>query len=250
MDRIHKAAVCGLWKVNHRKWTGEGNPNAKNDRNGCELSGWSVLLHLSWLKLQHIPSPRTVKSIKSEQVLRKTSSSGRRTRNRASCKTESLGSCGGWEWGSVFFFIESHHYYFLIILFIYFGHAGSLLLCGCFSSGKWGLLPRSMHGLLVEVAYRYRAQALGCMGSIVAARALVSVVVTRGFSCSLAWGIFQDPDQESNSSLLHWQVDSLPLSHQGSPSNFFLSTVCTLKQAPVLNLHSWAASKPRCTLNL
>ena len=34
------------------------------------------------------------------------------------------------------------------------------------------------------------------------------------FSCSIARGIF--PDQGLNLCLLHWQVDSLPLSHQES----------------------------------
>ena len=33
----------------------------------------------------------------------------------------------------------------------------------------------------------------------------------------LEWVAISFPDQGSNSSLLHWQVDSLPLSHQGSP---------------------------------
>ena len=37
-----------------------------------------------------------------------------------------------------------------------------------------------------------------------------------GLSCSRACGIF--PDQGSNPCLLHWQVDSLPLSHEGSPA--------------------------------
>ena len=36
-------------------------------------------------------------------------------------------------------------------------------------------------------------------------------------SCTSACGIF--PDQGLNPCLLHWQVDSLPLSHQGSPRN-------------------------------
>ena len=36
-----------------------------------------------------------------------------------------------------------------------------------------------------------------------------------GLSCPKARGIF--PDQGSNPCLLHWQVDSVPLSHQGSP---------------------------------
>ena len=42
-----------------------------------------------------------------------------------------------------------------------------------------------------------------------------SVVVAHGLSCSAACGIF--PDQGSNPCPLHWQADSQPLSHQGSP---------------------------------
>ena len=43
-----------------------------------------------------------------------------------------------------------------------------------------------------------------------------SVVVAHRLSCSKACGIF--PDQGSNPCLLHWQADSIPLSHQGSPA--------------------------------
>ena len=42
-----------------------------------------------------------------------------------------------------------------------------------------------------------------------------SVVVAHEPSCSAACGIF--PDQGSNPCLLHWQADSQPLCHQGSP---------------------------------
>ena len=45
-----------------------------------------------------------------------------------------------------------------------------------------------------------------------------SVVVARGLSCSAACGIF--PDQGSNPCPLHWQADSQPLRHQGSPQMF------------------------------
>ena len=48
-----------------------------------------------------------------------------------------------------------------------------------------------------------------------------SVVVAHGPSCSAACGIF--PDQGSNPCPLHWQVDSQPLSHQGSPILLFLT---------------------------
>ena len=46
-----------------------------------------------------------------------------------------------------------------------------------------------------------------------------SVVVAHGLSCSAACGIF--PDQGSNLCPLHWQADSQPLCHQGSPVDFF-----------------------------
>ena len=74
-----------------------------------------------------------------------------------------------------------------------------------------------------------RAQAPGCAASAVAAHEL------RSFSsqgsraqahwlqvagpCSVACGVFLD--RGSNPCLLHWQVDSLPLSHQGSPEPCF-----------------------------
>ena len=46
-----------------------------------------------------------------------------------------------------------------------------------------------------------------------------SVVVVHGPSCSAACGIF--PDQGSNPCPLHWQADSQPLHHQGSPFPIF-----------------------------
>ena len=46
-----------------------------------------------------------------------------------------------------------------------------------------------------------------------------SVTVAHGSSCSTARGIF--PDQGSNPCPLHWQADSQPLRHQGSPSYHF-----------------------------
>ena len=47
-----------------------------------------------------------------------------------------------------------------------------------------------------------------------------SVVVAHGPSCSAACGIL--PDQSSNPCPLHWQADSQPLRHQGSPSLIFI----------------------------
>ena len=48
-----------------------------------------------------------------------------------------------------------------------------------------------------------------------------SVVVAHGLCCSAACGIF--PDRGSNPCPLHWQADSQPLHHQGSPQHFFVS---------------------------
>ena len=48
-----------------------------------------------------------------------------------------------------------------------------------------------------------------------------SAAVGHRLSCSTACGIF--PDQGLNPCLLHWQADSLPRSHQGSPSNVILN---------------------------
>ena len=52
-----------------------------------------------------------------------------------------------------------------------------------------------------------------------------SVVVAHGPSCSAACGIL--PDQGSNQCPLHWQADSQPLRHQGSPEANFL--ICLLQ---------------------
>ena len=46
-----------------------------------------------------------------------------------------------------------------------------------------------------------------------------SVIVAHGPSCSAARGIL--PDQGSNPCPLHWQADSQPLRHQGSPEIFY-----------------------------
>ena len=53
-------------------------------------------------------------------------------------------------------------------------------------------------------------------------RSAGSVVVAHGPSCSAACGVF--PDQGLNPCPLHWQADSQPLRHQGSPAGGFLTT--------------------------
>ena len=48
-------------------------------------------------------------------------------------------------------------------------------------------------------------------------------------------GVF--PTQESNRCLLHWQVGSLPLSHQGSPRGDLIS----LKTSMIFSIHDFMA---------
>ena len=56
-------------------------------------------------------------------------------------------------------------------------------------------------------------------------RRVGSVIVAHGSSCSKACGIF--PDQGSNPCPLHWQADSQPLRHQGSPSHICYARHCS-----------------------
>ena len=55
-----------------------------------------------------------------------------------------------------------------------------------------------------------------------------SAIVAHGPSCSAACGIF--PDQGSNPCPLHWQADSQPLRHQGSPYAVFFKTTIKVKK--------------------
>ena len=73
-----------------------------------------------------------------------------------------------------------------------------------------------IHELLTAVASLAEHGLQGAQASVAVAPGLWStgsVAVGRGVSCSVLCGIF--PDQGSKLCLLHWQADSLPLSHQG-----------------------------------
>ena len=101
----------------------------------------------------------------------------------------------------LFFFI----FYFI---FIY------LWLCWVFVSVR-GLSPAAASGghssLQCAGLSLSRPLLLRSTGS----RRAGSVAVAHRLSCSAACGIF--PDQGSNPRPLHWQADSQPLHHQGSP---------------------------------
>ena len=109
-------------------------------------------------------------------------------------------------------FLGIFHYFILflknIYLFIYFwlcwvfvSVRGLSLVAasGGHSSSRWAGLSLSRPLLLRSTGSRRTG----------------SVIVAHGPSCSVACGIF--PDQGSNPCPLHWQADSQPLRHQGSP---------------------------------
>ena len=91
------------------------------------------------------------------------------------------------------------------------------------SCGQWGPLFIAVRGPLTiaaSLAVEHRLQSTG------------SVVVGHRISCSAACGIL--PDQGSNPCPLHWQADSQPLHHQGSPKCIFLSKEAKLKRLRIV----------------
>ena len=97
------------------------------------------------------------------------------------------------------------------------------LSCSC---GKQGLLPSwGARGLPLRRLLLFRSMGsrarLSSVDVTPRLQSTSSVGVPHGLSCSTACGI--SPDQGSNSCLWQSQVDSLPLSHQGSlsPGNLF-----------------------------
>ena len=85
-----------------------------------------------------------------------------------------------------------------------------------------------------------------------------SAVVAHGPSCSAACGIF--PDQGSNPCPLHWQADSQPLRHQGSPTSgkflkeqFWASLVAqrlSTYQCRGYGFRPWSGNIPHATKQL
>ena len=80
---------------------------------------------------------------------------------------------------------------------------------GFFSScSEWGLLSSCNIQAYCGGFSRCRAEALGCVSSVVAALGSIGSIVVQGLSCSSTCGIFLD--QGSNLCLLHWQADFSP----------------------------------------
>ena len=118
-----------------------------------------------------------------------------------------------------FFLLQSVLVFFKFCLFGY-----SLLvvlgLC-CYSGFSVVAMNRAYSSCDEQASHCFffcRAQNVGCMGFPSVAPRLWStgsIVVVHGLSCSAACGILLD--QGWNLCLLHWEMGSLLLSHQGSP---------------------------------
>ena len=90
------------------------------------------------------------------------------------------------------------------------------------SCGKWGHSSSRCAGLSLLWPLLLRST-----GS----RRAGSVTMAHGPSCSTACGIL--PDQGSNPCPLHWQADSPPLRHQGSPVPYILNNFSKLYNVSV-----------------
>ena len=109
-----------------------------------------------------------------------------------------------------------------------YGCVGSSFLCeGPLQLWQAGATPHRGAGATLHRGARashYCGLSLPSTGS----RRAGSVVVAHGPSCSAACGI--SPDQGSNPRPPHWQVDSQPLCHQGSPVCFLIPRISEIIQ--------------------
>ena len=118
-----------------------------------------------------------------------------------------------------FFFFKQLIKFFknFIYLFIFiYGCVGSSLLCEGFSLVVASRGHSSSRCTGLSLLWPVLLRSTG-------SRRAGSVIVAHGLSRSAACGIF--PDQGSNPCPLHWQADSQPLRHQGSPLS--LLKLCT-----------------------
>ena len=113
-----------------------------------------------------------------------------------------------------FYLFFIFNFYLFIYLFIY------LWLCWMFVSVRGLSLVAASGG---HSSSRYAGLSLWrpLLLQSTGFRRAGSATVAHGPSCSAARGIF--PDQGLNPCPLHWQADSQPLRHQGSPAGRFLT---------------------------
>ena len=115
--------------------------------------------------------------------------------------------------------------YLFIYLFIYFW------LCWVFVS-VWGLSLVAENGGHSSLRCAGLSLSQPLLLRSTGSRRAGSVIVAHEPSCSAACGIF--PDQGSNPCPLHWQADSQPLRHQGSPRKHHNKPFSSSKRRPRL----------------
>ena len=118
----------------------------------------------------------------------------------------------------MYFFFFFNYYYLFIIYF---------WLCWVFVSGR-GLSLVAASGDHSSSRCAGFSLSRPLLLRSTSSRRAGSVVVAHGPSCSAACGTF--PDQGSNPCPLHWQADSQPLLHQGSPFKIFLKLLMRLEK--------------------
>ena len=111
-------------------------------------------------------------------------------------------------------FLKCICFYICILFFFFFYKFIYLWLCWVFVSVR-GLSPVAASGGHSSSRCAGLSLSWPLLFRSTGSRRAGSVVVAHGLSCSAACGIF--PDQGSNPCPLHWQADSPPLRHQGSP---------------------------------
>ena len=108
---------------------------------------------------------------------------------------------------SSLFLLSFNLFIFSVLAFLQFWESSPLMVCVVVGSL---VVEHRLQGFRAAVVAVPRLQSTG------------SIALEHGLSCSAACGIFLD--QGSNPCLLHWQADSLLLSHKRSPAGGFLTT--------------------------
>ena len=132
-----------------------------------------------------------------------------------------------------FFFLYIYFIYLFIFIFI-FGCVGS--------SPLWGLSPVAASGNHSSSRCTGLSLSRPLLLQSTGSRRVGSVIVAHGPSCSVACGIL--PDQGSNPCPLHWQADSQPLRHQGSPEFLFYKYCSSVRLSP--SSYITKLFKPKC----
>ena len=117
---------------------------------------------------------------------------------------------------SIFWFFDVRSSFFFFNKFIYFIY---FWLCWVFVSVQ-GLSPVAASGGHSSSRCAGLSLSWPLLLRSTGSRRAGSVIVAHGPSRSATCGIF--PDRGTNLCPLHWQADSLPLRHQGSPEIQFL----------------------------